>query len=184
MLLFRSPPSRKQGLLIRMTWSLRAGQSLSSLLTEGSLCFSLSSRGQSIYSVPPLKHLESISVTAWNERNRGNIGLDSCLQWDRQAYRGPSSDSLPWARLYMQNFNNGKRWLAMFHVRLSIHVREKPRSAWSTSGSVSASLYHLKLKATHKETLMKAVSPAAYNERMNYGAMATQNSSCCCRNEC
>lgn len=67
---------------------------------------------------------------------------------------------------------------------LSIHITEKPRSASGTRGSVSFSFYHLKLKATHKETLMKAVSPTAYNERMNYGAMATQSSSCCCRNEC
>lgn len=89
--------------------------------------------------------------------------------------------NLPLAVLYMLKFHNGKRW---FPVMLSIHVTEKPRSAWGTSGSVSFSFYHLKLKATHKETLMKAVSPTAYNERMNYGAMATQSSSCCCRTEC
>ena len=55
---------------------------------------------------------------------------------------------------------------------------------------VLVNLYHspfypLKLKATHKETLIKAVSSAEYNERMNYGAMATRTrSSSCCSDEC
>lgn len=45
-------------------------------------------------------------------------------------------------------------------------------------------LYPLKLKATHKETLIKAVSSTEYNERMNYGAMATRSSSSsCCSDE-
>lgn len=46
-------------------------------------------------------------------------------------------------------------------------------------------LYPLKLKATHKEALIKAVSLTEYNERMNYGAMATRSSSSssCCSDE-